>query len=99
MLLDRSQVLLCLRKAGLVNALIPVLKQVRGSVHHHQLVGPDFGPVTISLHKVVRYPLLRCMRLKYHFKISSTAQFNELAEDGTHSGSQFFVVVIFFNIF
>lgn len=32
-------------------------------------MGADFILVTISLHKVLRYPSPRCMRLKYHLKI------------------------------
>lgn len=34
-----------------------------------ELVGPDFGPVTISCHKAIKNPLPRCVRLKHHLKI------------------------------
>ncbi|KQK85128.1 delta-sarcoglycan isoform X14 [Amazona aestiva] len=39
-------------KTGMANAFSPVLKQVQGSLHHQELMGPDFGPVTLSLHKM-----------------------------------------------
>lgn len=34
-----------------------------------ELMGPDFGPVTISHHRMVRNPLPRCARLKHHLNI------------------------------
>lgn len=48
-----------------------------------ELMEPDFGPVTISHHKVLRNPLLRCVRLKYHLKVCCSLHCSEW-RDATH---------------
>ena len=48
-----------------------------------ELMGPDFGPVTISHQKVLRNPLQRCARLKHHLKICCSLHCSEWG-DATH---------------